>query len=184
MDTTLVLLGLLVVINMGLVAWLFLTRKKKEGSEGILLLQQQLQDLSQTVDKRLAESSKQVHHSVTTQLSESAKLIREVTEGLTKLDDTNRQVVSFAEELNSLQDVLKNPKQRGVLGEYYLEAVLKNVLPPNRYQMQYKFKDGEIVDAVLFLDQDRLLPIDSKFSLENYNRLLETTDAGERELLE
>ena len=79
---------------------------------------------------------------------------------------------------------MKNPKQRGVLGEYYLETVMKNVLPPGQFKMQYKFNDGEIVDAVIFLDRDKILPIDSKFSLENYNKILDTRDAAEREKFE
>jgi DNA recombination protein RmuC len=77
--------------------------------------------------------------------------------------------------------ILQNPKQRGGLGEYYLDTVLGNVLPPHVYQMQYKFKDGEIVDAIIKLDKNRILPIDSKFSLENYNRLIETKDKFQRD---
>lgn len=125
-----------------------------------------------------------MQQSIQGQLKESAQLVREVTAGLTKLDETNRQVVSFADQLQHLQDILKNPKQRGVLGEYYLETVLKNVLPPGRFQMQYRFSDGEIVDAVIFLDKDKVLPVDSKFSLENYNRLIVERDPQERERLE
>jgi len=134
--------------------------------------------------KNRRETSRQMHESVKTQLSESAKIVREVTEGLTKLDETNKQVISFADQLQSLQDILKNPKQRGILGEYYLETVLKNVLPPGRFQMQYKFEDGKIVDAVVFLDDDKILPVDSKFSLENYNKIIETHDTVEKKRLE
>ena len=111
--------------------------EKKEDGEGMKLLLTQLNELSRTVDHKLAETNKMMNESVRTQFGESAKLIREVTEGLTKLDETNRQVVSFADQLQSLQDILKNPKQRGILGEYYLETLLKNVLPPGRFQMQY-----------------------------------------------
>jgi len=111
--------------------------------------------------------------SIQKQLSTSSKLIAEVTEKLTKLDETNKRVVNVADELKTLQNVLQNPKQRGVLGEYYLSQVLKNVLPPNRYKMQYKFKNGDTVDAIIMLDKGKFLPIDSKFSLENYNRLVE-----------
>jgi len=179
-----VLTILLLISNVALIVWLLRSRTRAEEPHTLLLLQQQLQDLAKTVDARLAESNKQVQHSVTAQLAESAKLVREVTTGLTKLDDTNRQVISFAEELKRLQDVLKNPKQRGVLGEYYLESVLKNVLPPGQFQMQYRFTDGEVVDAAIFLDKDKVLPIDSKFSLENYNRLLEAHNTSERERLE
>lgn len=160
---------------------LFFLLGKKDNT---LLIQQQIQDLSRTLDTKIGESSKQMHDSMKTQLSESTRIIKEVTEGLTKLDETNKQVVSFADQLQSLQDVLKNPKQRGVLGEYYLETVMKNVLPPGQFQMQYKFTDGEIVDAVIFLDKDKILPVDSKFSLENYNKILDERDPTERVKLE
>ena len=106
-----------------------------------------------------------------------------MTEKLTRLDETNKQVISFADQLQSLQDILKNPKQRGILGEYYLETVLKNVLPPGSYQMQYAFPDGNIVDAVVFV-KDKIIPIDSKFSLENYNRMIEEHNPAEKKKLE
>jgi len=184
MDIVLVVLLVLVLTINAVLVVLFLRSRNKADDQSTLLLQQQLQNLRETVDARLVESSKTVQQSVQHQLTESAKLIREVTSGLTKLDETNRQVVSFADELQNLQDILKNPKQRGVLGEYYLETVLKNVLPPGRFQMQYKFEDGEIVDAVIFLDQEKVLPVDSKFSLENYNRLIAERDPAERERIE
>lgn len=184
MDSVLVALLVLVLAANIVLLVLFMRSRNKTDDQSTLLLQQQLHNLRDTVDARLTESSKTVQQSVQHQLSESAKLIREVTSGLTKLDETNRQVVSFADELQNLQDILKNPKQRGVLGEYYLETVLKNVLPPGRFQMQYKFEDGEIVDAVVFLDQGKVLPVDSKFSLENYNRLIAERDPVERERIE
>ena len=106
-----------------------------------------------------------------------------MTEKLTKLDETNKQVISFADQLQNLQDILKNPKQRGILGEYYLETVLKNVLDPESYQMQYSFPDGTIVDAVVFV-KDKIIPIDSKFSLENYNKMVEETNPVEKKKLE
>jgi DNA recombination protein RmuC len=146
-------------------------------------------DLTRTVDTKINESSKNVQDSMRSQLSESAKLIREVTAGLTKLDETNRQVVSFADQLQNLQDILKNPKHRGILGEYYLETLLKNVLAPGQYQMQYPFKNADggatevIADAVVFV-KDKIIPIDSKFSLENYNKLSEEKNQAEREKLE
>ena len=114
---------------------------------------------------------------------QTSNIVKDVTSKLEKLEATNKQVVGFADQLQNLQDILKNPKQRGVLGEYYLETVLKNVLPPAAYKMQYKFKDGNIVDAVVFV-KDKIIPIDSKFSLENYNRLLEEKDESRRGELE
>ncbi|MBP9749257.1 MAG: DNA recombination protein RmuC [Candidatus Pacebacteria bacterium] len=178
-----VLLVVLLCINIALIVMLVRGSGKNEGGSA-LLLQQQLQELSRTLDTRLSESTRHVQKALQTQLSESASLIREVTTGLTKLDETNRQVISFADELQNLQDILQNPKQRGVLGEYFLETVLKNVLPPGRFEMQYAFTDGEVVDAVVFLDRGKILPVDSKFSLENYNRILEARDPVERERLE
>lgn len=189
MNTLLIVLvvGVLAaLVWQGVVVWRFVHRQPEEKKDdaGILLLQQHLQDLMRTVDTKLSENSQHMQRSVQGQLQESAKLVREVTAGLTKLDETNRQVVSFADQLQHLQDILKNPKQRGVLGEYYLETVLKNVLPPGRFQMQYRFSDGEIVDAAIFLDENKVLPVDSKFSLENYNRLITERDPHEREKLE
>ena len=182
MNWTLIILCVVLLVNMYLVFKLT-SGKKGEGSGEMNLLLTQLNELSRTVDHKMSESSRLMTESVRTQFGESAKLIKEVTMGLTKLDETNRQVVSFADQLQSLQDILKNPKQRGVLGEYYLETLLKNVLPPGSYQMQYAFPDGNIVDAVVFV-KDKIIPIDSKFSLENYNRLVEEKDPLEKERLE
>ena len=103
-----------------------------------------------------------------------------MTQRLAKLDETNRRVVDVADELKTLQNVLQNPKQRGVFGEYYLQSVLDNILPPKQYAMQYKFNDGEVVDAVVFLEKGQILPVDSKFSLENYNRMVAETDKTRR----
>ena len=139
--------------------------------------------LTKTVDTKIHESSRNMQESMRVQLSESSKLIKEVTEGLTKLDETNRQVVSFADQLQNLQDILKNPKHRGILGEYYLETLLKNVLAPSQFQMQYALANGEIVDAAVFV-KDKIIPIDSKFSLENYNKLAEEKNPVEKEKLE
>ena len=159
-------------------------------------LDRKVGDLTKTVDTKMAESSRSVQDSLrlqfadsSRQMAESSKLIKEVTQGLTKLDETNRQVVSFADQLQNLQDILKNPKHRGILGEYYLETLLKNVLAPGQYEMQYAFKKGQndkgdiIVDAVVFV-KDKIIPIDSKFSLENYNRLVEEQNPAEKEKLE
>lgn len=131
--------------------------------------------LQQAMGEKIERGNMNIQQSVQKQLSESSKLVADVTQRLAKLDETNRRVVDVADELKTLQNVLSNPKQRGVFGEYYLETVLDNVLPPGQYQMQYKFADSEIVDAVIFLEKGQILPIDSKFSLENYNRMIESS---------
>lgn len=139
--------------------------------------------LHQTVGDRMDKNQAMMRETLSKQLSESAKLIADVTNRLTKLDETNRQVKDVADDLRSLQNILQNPKQRGVLGEYFLQTVLENVMAPDRFNLQYRFKNGDIVDAVIFLDKDKVLPIDSKFSLENYNRLVEETDKVRREAI-
>ena len=177
----------IVSIIVGLVIGAFLLRKKQDDSPkddtSLQLLLQQINELSRTVDAKLGESQKQVNDSIRYQSNESQKIIRDITERLTRLDETNKQVVSFTDQLQDLQDILKNPKQRGILGEYYLETLLKNVLPPGSFQMQYAFPNGDIVDAVVFV-KDKIIPIDSKFSLENYNRISETRDPAEKEKFE
>ena len=173
------------IVGGGAVVYFFLNKNKDKKTDdiGLQLILTQLNELSRTVDNKIGESHKQVNESLKFHSSESNKIIRDVTERLTRLDETNKQVISFADQLQSLENILKNPKQRGILGEYYLETVLKNVLPPGSYQMQYAFPDGTIVDAVVFV-KDKIIPIDSKFSLENYNRMAEERDETERKKLE
>lgn len=137
--------------------------------------------LHENINEKLQQSQSQLNTSIQKQFDQTAKIIADVTGRLTKLDETNKRVVDVADELKMLQNVLQNPKQRGVVGEYYLQSVLENVMPPGGFQMQYKFADGEIVDAALFLDKDKILPVDSKFSLENYNRLIEEKDKDAKE---
>ncbi len=190
-----VALFVLIAVSVALFcAIVFLLLQKKTGSPdqsaGLLkqdlnLISQDLQNLkdslNETVNNRLDKNNEIMRESIHKQFSESAKIISEVSSRLTKLDETNKRVVDVADELKMLQNVLQNPKQRGGLGEYYLDTVLGNVLPPGGYQLQYKFNDGQIVDAIIRLDKNRILPIDSKFSLENYNRLLEEKDKNKKE---
>ena len=147
--------------------------------ETVTLLQNQIAQLEKSLGDRMGETQSSMQKNS----AASNTLVRDVTEKLTKLQETNKQVLDITGQLERLQDMLKNPKQRGVLGEYYLETLLKNALPPGSYQMQYGFKNGEIVDAAVFI-KDKVVPVDSKFSLENYNRILDEKNATEREKLE
>ena len=182
---------MLILLTFGIIAVIIMLARKKEAGLGqdneklaammerLAQLAEQNRELRQAMDGKLAET----HRANQLQFGQTAKIISEVTEKLTKLDETNKQVVNFSAQLANLQDILKNPKQRGVLGEYFLEETLKNVLPPNSYQMQYGFKDGAIVDAVVFV-KDKIIPVDSKFSLENYEKILNAPDAAAREKFE
>lgn len=191
MNIILVVVLVVILIINGFLVWLLLRKRAPEDKKddiGLNLILQQINELNRTVDNKMSESARHMNESIRNQFSESSKLIKDVTQGLTKLDETNRQVVSFTDQLQSLQDILKNPKQRGILGEYYLETLLKNVLPPGSFEMQYKLgKDEEgndlIPDAVVFV-KEKIIPVDSKFSLENYNKIIEQKDPVEKEKLE
>ena len=159
----------------------------KTDDVGLNLILTQLNELSRTVDAKLGQSQREVSESLKFHSSQSNEIIR-VTERLTRLDETNKQVISFADQLQSLENILKNPKQRGILGEYYLETLLKNVMPPGSFEVQYhlgKTDEGEelIPDAAIFV-REKIIPVDSKFSLENYNRIVEERDPLEKERLE
>lgn len=179
-----VILGLL--FGAGVVFFLLRNQRGNREQENAALnvMQREMQHLRESLDRRLSDSQSGMLKQLDQQVGQSMKMVREVTERLTMLDETNKQVVSFADQLQSLQDILKNPKQRGVLGEYYLETLLKNVMPPGSYSIQYGFKSGDIVDAVIHFPDGKVLPVDSKFSLENYNRILESKNAEERERYE
>jgi DNA recombination protein RmuC len=190
-----VLITFLLSICIGLSILLYKNLNKERSGENndqvFTMLQSQIQEITRVLDHKISETNqimgetqKHLHSTIQVQFGQSAKIIGDVQEKLTKLDETNKQVVGFAEQLQSLENILKNPKQRGILGEYYLETTLKNVLPPKAYKMQYKFADGSIVDAVIFLPGDKIIPIDSKFSLDNYNKLINEKDEARKEMLE
>ncbi len=189
MTTLLIVLLVVLIIGVGVVIYLLLN-KKDNSSDHTQILKQDIIGLQQLISQtqahmgdRIDQNNTAMQASLQKQISESSRLISDVTERLTKLDETNKRVVDVADELKTLQNVLQNPKQRGVLGEYYLLTVLENVLPKDRYKMQYKFKNGDIVDAIIKLEKNKILPIDSKFSLENYNRLIEEKNKEKREVL-
>jgi DNA recombination protein RmuC len=173
-----IILGLLCLALLGVVLWQ-LTKKPAQSTDANLMLQANMSELTKSmhslregVQSQLTEQLGTSNKQMQAQFAASAKIIADVTQKLTELDRTNQSVGNVANELKTLQNVLQNPKQRGVLGEYYLEQILKNMLPPGTYQLQYKMGVGMTVDAVVMLE-DKVLPIDSKFSLENYNRLVE-----------
>ena len=172
-----IILGVLCVALLAFVTWQ--NFKPAKVTDAHLLLKADMTQLTESIgqlkdglQKQLTSQLGASNKQMAAQYAESAKIIRDVTQRLTELDKTNKNVGDIASELKTLQNVLQNPKQRGVVGEYYLEQILKNMLPPGSFQLQYRLDEGTTVDAVVILDK-MLLPIDSKFSLENYNRLVE-----------
>ncbi len=199
MEVAILIIGLGILGILGFLAYTKIAAPKEEIDDKLLLqyidsLRKEIRDVgSQTrketedkLDKINERIARGLEHSSTTlqkQFSESAVLIKSVTEKLTKLDETNKQVLGFSEQMQSLENILKNPKQRGILGEYFLESLLSQVFQPNQYKLQYKFSNGEIVDAAVFM-QDKVIPIDAKFSLEKYNKIMEEKEETKREQLE
>jgi DNA recombination protein RmuC len=180
-----IVLGVLVLILLGVV----LRRPSTDNGDGNLMLKADITELSKNMlqlkdglQKQLTEQLGTSNKQMTAQFAASSKIIADVTRKLTELDRTNKNVGDIANELKTLQNVLQNPKQRGVIGEFYLEQILKNTLPPGTYELQHKLGEGLVVDAAIKLD-DKVLPIDSKFSLENYNRLIEAKDDNREALV-
>jgi len=189
MDMVVVIILVVAVLGLGIALFVISQRLRdlKQGG-GVELLKADVTELNRTIANlqtslgdKMERSATNMQSSMQKQLTESMKLVGDVSQRLTKLDETNRRVVDVADELKTLQNVLQNPKQRGVFGEYYLESVLANILPVKNFKMQYAFRDGVIADAVVILDKGVMLPVDSKFSLENYNRMVSSQTKAERE---
>lgn len=186
------LLAALIVLLIGINIVLFVLYRRAENkradqgspdSDSLLLIQNQISELSTLLGDKLDGSRKEMTESVKNQFAESQKLIQSITREITEVKETNKQVHSITEELQELQKVLKNQKQRGNLGEAGLKLILDNVLPPDAYTMQYRFSDGEIVDAAI-KTKDGIIPVDAKFSLDNYTRIIHEDDQEQREVLE
>ncbi len=160
-------------------------------------LRRELQDTTNSQRKEVQEKLDLMHERLSQNMTDSSStlqkhfnstmsIFKDVNERLYTLDSTNKQILNFSEQLKSLEHILKNPKQRGILGEYWLESLLSQVLPPGQYQMQYQLgtdpTTGQklVPDAVIKI-REMLIPIDAKFSLENYNRIVQETDAQKRE---
>src|SRR3989344_5785068 len=176
---------LLLLANLALLGFLFIRSRSKDDSQGMVLLQGQMQDLSRAMDMKLGEGTTRMFEGMKTQFGESQRLatdirdlvhkqLNEVAKGVAETNASTRQVVTIAEQLQNLEKVLKNQKQRGNLGEAGLELILSNILPPDRFKMQYEFPGGETVDAAIFV-KDGIIPVDAKFPLENYMRLQDGT---------
>ncbi len=199
MPTFVIILFLVILIALvGFLIFLFLKNLGSNKSDDKLLvlaeklseLSRQNENLRQELDRKLSETNRanqeQAHKSselIQGISNQSSRLIADITEKLTKLDETNKQVISFSEQLNNLEKVLTNQKKRGNLGEAGLKLVLENILPPTAYKLQYQFKDGDIVDAVI-ITKEGLIPVDAKFSLDNYSRILNESDIEKKASLE
>jgi len=198
MDPLILAIILILLATNGVMVFLLWRQNNKPsaqgGEQGMILLQNQMQELARAVDQRLGEGTERMFKSVETQFGESQRLVNdirdhvskqllEVMRGVTETKESTKQVFTIAEQLQNLEKVLKHQKQRGNLGEASLELILGNVLPPTAYRMQYEFPGGETVDAAI-ITKEGIIPIDAKFSLDNYNRLVDEKDDIRRADLE
>lgn len=172
-------LVVLCAVNAALIVFLLVRQKQPADTQSALLIKQDITTLTESVgqlkdglQKQLSDRLDKSSEQMMKQAAQNQQIVREITQKLTSLEKTNQQVGDIAGELKTLQNVLANPKQRGVLGEFYLKQILENMLPPGAFELQHRLAEGMVVDAIIRLD-NKILPIDSKFSLENYNRLIE-----------
>ena len=196
MELFAVILLALVVILLGVLLWAQFLKKHTPvvDTQGLVMMQQQLAELTKQLDSKLNESRRDMEGAVRTQFSESQKLMREIREDMskslgdvrveqTKTNEATSRFMTIAEQLSNLEKVLKHQKQRGNLGEASLELILSNILPPGAYKMQYEFANKEKVDAVI-VTKEGIIPVDAKFSLDNYNRVTMAIDDKQRDELE
>ena len=198
---------IIIVLFLIVIALIFVVFKKNNSSNSDVIIQlsnnlsNQIQDIRKeindnseksrleiesklkVINKEISDFQISSNSSMQKQFADSNKIIKDVTNELAKIKGTNEQVLSFANQMKSLEKILGNQKQRGIFGEIQLENLLSNVLPPEIFQMQYSFKSGEIVDAIIKVNEN-IIPIDAKFSLDNYNRMIESNDEGEIKILE
>ena len=156
---------------------------RKEISQNSDIGRREIEEKLLIINKGITNFQTSSKEDMQKQLASSNKAIIEVTSELEKIKGTNEQVLGFANQMKTLEKILSNQKQRGILGEIQLENLLANVLPPELFQMEYHFNNGEAVDAIVKVG-NFIIPIDAKFSLDNYNRMIESEDKTEIDLLE
>ena len=207
MEIFIIILLLILIVAVLFFGYQFINQsnKKPETPESLLLMQQQIQELSRTVREQMNESarlsqegsriqfreSRELMQGINKEVNEQIRAIQEsisekllgVQKHVSEVSESSKQVFNIAEQLQNLEKVLKHQKQRGNLGEASLQLALENMLPVGAYKLQYQFDGGEIVDAVI-ITKDGMIPVDAKFSLDNYRRLVDETDENRREELE
>ncbi len=196
----LILLGVILLVLL----WFVIQSQKRTADPTTALMQQEIQSLrgqltdamlksQEIVNQQLAQMTNHVNThlgQVTQQLQKStgdlnirldkaAMVVQEVSKGLGSLGEATKKVFEVGKDIASLQEILRSPKLRGGLGELFLGDLLAQIFPPAHYTLQHRFKSGEAVDAVIKLGHN-LVPIDAKFPLENFKRVVETATEEER----
>jgi len=203
MQTAILILLAAVVL---ILLWLVLQSRKRIEDPTMTLMQQEVQSLrgqltdtmlksQNSMNQQLSQVTLQVNsqlNQVTQQLQKStgdlnsrldnaARVVQEVSKGLGSLSEATKKVFDVGKDIASLQEILRSPKLRGGLGELFLGDLLSQIFPPAHYTLQHRFKSGEAVDAAIRIGQN-LVPVDAKFPLENFKRVVETATEDERRI--
>lgn len=193
METIIVAFLVLLVV---VILFIFIKRSKQpsqDNNQSIILLQQQVESLRTDVRSNLQHINEQVNQqlsmilqqiqsqtsAVGNRLDNAARVIGEVQKNLGELGKATEDIKELGKNITELEKLLQAPKLRGGLGELLLEDLLKQVLPSGNYKMQYRFKSGQLVDAVIYTS-DRMVPIDSKFPLENFRKMINAENDSQK----
>ncbi len=186
-DSTLIIIVIFgFIILFLLLVWIFksasskfdeIKRTQKED-KSLMLMQQQISHLTQNINQQLQNMSSQFQKTT----GNIGTALGDVKKDLGKMENVTKEVLEKAKDISNLEDLLRAPKFRGGLGELFLEDLLAQILPPAHYHMQHKFKSGEQVDAIIKIGKN-IVPIDSKFPLENFKKYVKETDENEKQSL-
>lgn len=181
MGVTTLLIILIVILIIALIAVVIFLSGKGNAPLDTRIFENSFSHMTQMIqnlESKMIQGERELKRDVSTQIHNANNLIKDITEKLTEVKEGNKQVLSMTEQLSNLEKVLTNQKQRGNWGESSLELILSNFLP-GHYEMQHMFKNGEAVDAVIKI-KDKFLPIDSKFSLDNYQRCVDSENEDDK----
>jgi len=159
----------ILILSLVLVALIFLliTRRTQDYSQSFSLLQQRMGQIEEQVKRSLDEGNK----SMVEKFDSSLRVIGDIKQMMGSLDETNKQMLAIGKDIAGIQDLLRPPQIRGGLGEMTLKNILSELLPRQNFEEQHRFRNGVIVDAVIKVG-DKLVPIDSKFPLESFQRYI------------
>ena len=170
--------GAAIVAMLGINLYLMLKSRQQKPDENALVLHQRLDSFSKLINDQL-ESNRQSAMQATLSVHQQ---VQSFTQGMTQLQETVKQVQDSVKSVSSFQDIFKSPKLRGIWGESSLEAALGQYFSKDLYAIQHYFKSGEAVDAILKLPNQLILPIDSKFNWENFEKMVNAETDMNRDL--
>jgi DNA recombination protein RmuC len=177
----------LILAVLGLLVWLIVSNsanaEKMAGQNvSISLLQQQLEALKTTQEDtkdKLQKSLLDGQTNITRNMQAGQEVLDRLNKQIGELQGTNKQMMQIGTEVRRLQDILSSPKLRGQMGEWSLDNLLSQILPKDNYKLQYTFKDGKTVDALIQMP-GFLVPVDAKFPLPSFEKIVKAESEEEK----